>query len=236
MRELLSARQPVSDDPHSRGQEGKGGRGIQATEPTAESGRIGDAIRIFEGRCGTFERPVLQEISPQRMAACQQAVVGIRQGENGKESEGQVAGSTDPSANSDPVVSFIMSLLASPAVPHNRIAQTLRTKARDLFLAGGSPIEMWVARISAKWDKDSRTAWEALALNRLLSGSVFRRGLPLPHEIRMKAIIRSSSDFCGGSDQDKPVNHEKAGECQVCFFLFSFSFPVRMFLFISFSL
>lgn len=189
---MLSACQPVSDDPHSRAQEGKGGRGIQATEPTAESGRIGDAIRIFEGRCGTFERPVLQEISPQRMAACQQAVVGIRQGENGKESEGQVAGSTDPSANSDPVVSFIMSLLASPAVPHNRIAQTLRTKARDLFLAGGSPIEMWVARISAKWDKDSRTAWEALALNRLLSGSAFRRGLPLPHEIKMKAIIPSS--------------------------------------------
>jgi hypothetical protein len=25
-----------------------------------------------------------------------------------------------------------------------------------------------------------------------LSGSVFRRGLPLPHEIRMKAIIPSS--------------------------------------------
>jgi hypothetical protein len=159
------------------------------------------------------------------MAACQQAVVGIRQGENGKESEGQVAGSTDPSANSDPVVSFIMSLLASPAVPHNRIAQTLRTKARDLFLAGGTPIEMWVARISAKWDKDSRTAWEALALNRILSGSVFRRGLPLPHEIRMKAIIPSSSGFCGGSDQDRPVNHEKAGECQVfsLFFLFFLS-------------
>jgi hypothetical protein len=114
--------------------------------------------------------------------------VGIRQGENGKESKGQVAGSTDQSANSDPVVSFIMSLLASPAVPHNRIAQTLRTKARDLFLAGGSPIEMRVARISAKWDKDNRTAWEALALNDILRRYAFRRGLPPPKKLEGKRI------------------------------------------------
>jgi hypothetical protein len=38
-----------------------------------------------------------------------------------------------------------------------------------------------------------------------LLGSVFRRGLPLLHEIRMKAIIPFSSRFCGGSDQDRPV-------------------------------
>ena len=110
--------------------------------------------------------------------------MGIRQGENGKESEGQVAGSTNPSANSDPVVSFIMSLLASPAVPHNRIAQTLRTKARDLFLAGGSPIEMWVARISAKWDKDSRTAWEALALNESLQDLRSEEGFHFPTKLK----------------------------------------------------
>jgi hypothetical protein len=59
-----------------------------------------------------------------------------------------------------------MSLLTPPAVPRNRIAQALRTTARDLFLAGGSPVEIWVARIPAKWDKDNRTAWEALFLNR----------------------------------------------------------------------
>jgi hypothetical protein len=78
---------------------------------------------------------------------------------------------------------------APPAVRSNRIAQTSRTTAGDRFLAGGSPVQIWVARITAKWDKNNRTAWEALSLNKLLSGSVFRRGLPLPHEIRMKAII-----------------------------------------------
>jgi hypothetical protein len=35
----------------------------------------------------------------------------------------------------------------------------------------------------------------------------------------MKAIIPSSSGFCGGSDQDKPVNHEKASPCQEFFSL-----------------
>ncbi len=136
--------------------------------------------------------------------------MGIRQGENGKAGEGQMAGPTHASTNFDPIVSLVMSLLAPPAVRSNRIAQTPRTTARDRFLAGGSPVQIWVARITAKWDKNNRTAWEALSLNRLLSGSVFRRGLPLPHEIRMKAILPSSSRFCGGSDRDRPVNHEKA--------------------------
>jgi hypothetical protein len=40
----------------------------------------------------------------------------------------------------------------------------------------------------------------------------------------MKAIIPSSSGFCGASDQDRPVNHEKAGMSQVCFSLSVFSF------------
>src|SRR6516164_8593443 len=33
----------------------------------------------------------------------------------------------------------------------------------------------------------------------------------------MKAIIPSSSGFSGGSDQDRPVNHEKADPCQEFF-------------------
>jgi hypothetical protein len=71
-------------------------------------------------------------------------------------------------------------------------------------------VQIWVARITAKWDKNNRTAWGALSLNRLLSGSVFRRGLPLPHETGMKAIIPSGALSCGESDQDRPVNHKKA--------------------------
>jgi hypothetical protein len=132
---------------------------------------------------------VLQEIPSQRLATGDQTIMGVRRRENGKEGEGQEAGSTHASANFNPVVGFIMSLFAPPAVPDNRIVQTLRTTAEDLFLTGGSPVENWVARIAAKWDKENRTAWEARCLNRVLSGSVFRRGFPLPPEIKMKAII-----------------------------------------------
>jgi hypothetical protein len=57
-------------------------------EPTAEGGRIREAIRIFDGRRCAFERPVLEEISPQRVASSDQAVMGVRRRENGKEGEG----------------------------------------------------------------------------------------------------------------------------------------------------
>jgi hypothetical protein len=57
-------------------------------EPTAEGGRIRDAIRIFEQRCCAFKRPVLQEVSPQRLASSDQAVMCVRRRENGKEGEG----------------------------------------------------------------------------------------------------------------------------------------------------
>ena len=84
--------------------------------------------------------------------------MGVRQGESRKESEGLVAESTDAAANFDAVVIFIMGLFAPPAVPDNRIAQAFWTTARDLFLTGSSPVENWVARIRAKWDKENRTA------------------------------------------------------------------------------
>jgi len=112
--------------------------------------------------------------------------VGVRGRENGKEGKGEFAKLTGAAANFDPVAIFIMRLFASPTVPDDRIAQTLRTTAEDLFLAVSSPVESWVARIHAKWDKENRTAWEALSRNGILRGCAFRRGLPLSHEIRKK--------------------------------------------------
>jgi hypothetical protein len=111
---MLSACQPVGDGLQSGSQEEKGGRGVQTTEPTAEGRRVGDAIWIFEGRCCAFQRPVLQEIPSQGLATGDQAVMGIRQGENGKAGEGQMAGPTHAAANFDPIVSLVMSLLAPP--------------------------------------------------------------------------------------------------------------------------
>ena len=123
-------------------------------------------------------------------------MTGVRGRENAKNGKGQVAEATGAAVDFDPVVIFIMSLFASPTVPDNRIAQTLRTTAGNLFLAGSSPAENWVAGIHAKWDKENRTAWEALWLNGILPGSAFRRGLPLSHEIRMKERITPTLSLC----------------------------------------
>src|SRR5947208_9070394 len=96
--------------------------------------------------------------------------------ENGKEGEGYVAGSTDAAANFNPVVSFIMRRFAPPAVPGNRIAQVLRTSARDLLVAASSPVEIWVARIRPRRDKENRTEGDAPPLYRSLGGFRQTRG------------------------------------------------------------
>ena len=63
-------------------------RRIQTATPAAQGGRVGDAIRILQGRCGAFPSTVLHKTSPQYLAARDQAVVGVRQGESGKKSKG----------------------------------------------------------------------------------------------------------------------------------------------------
>ena len=90
----LAAGQPLPQEFQGRSQKGKWSRGIQAMEPAAQSGRVGDSIRIFEVRHRTFPRTMVQEISLQRLAACDQTVVGVGQGENRKERESRFAGRT----------------------------------------------------------------------------------------------------------------------------------------------
>src|SRR3984893_15796166 len=164
--ELLSACQPLPHDFHGGSQKGKRGpRRIQTAEPAAQGGRGRDAIRVFDRRRRVFPRTVLQEISPQCLTACDQAVVGIGLGEKRKKSKGESAGRADAAANLDPVVILVMGLLAPSAVADNRIAQALRTAANDLFRTSRRPVEGWVAIIRGKWDKQNRTAGEALSLS-----------------------------------------------------------------------
>src|SRR5260370_42306813 len=100
---MLGDCQPVGAGPESGSEEETGGRGVQTTEPTAEGGRVGDAIWIFEGRGCAFPGPVLQEIPSQGLATGDQAVMGIRQGENGKAGEGPTAGAKQASAEFRPI-------------------------------------------------------------------------------------------------------------------------------------
>jgi len=75
----------------------------------------------------------------------------------------------EPAAVLDPVVTVVMRLLAPPAMTDVRIAQTEGTPAKNRFRTS-RPVETWLAIIWRKWDKDNRTAWEALSLSRILDG------------------------------------------------------------------
>ena len=79
-------------------------------------------IGVFQRRRRLFPRAVLQKVSPKRLRAGQQAVVGIREREQGKQSEALPAPSAKAAPDPDPVVMFIVRLLAAAAVADDRIA------------------------------------------------------------------------------------------------------------------
>jgi hypothetical protein len=93
--------------------------------------------------------------------------MGIGQGENGKESERFFAPRAEAAAGLNPVVTLVMSLFAPSAMADDRIAQTLRTEANDLFGTSRRPVKAWLAIVPRKWDKHNRIAWR-LSLKRTL--------------------------------------------------------------------
>ena len=119
---LLAAGQPLRHSLEHGAQKGKGGpRRIQVVEPAAQGGGVGDAIGILERRRGIFPRASLHKAPPQRLAARDQTVVGIRQGESGQEAKDYTAQRTETAAVADPIVTLIMGLLASPAMTDDRM-------------------------------------------------------------------------------------------------------------------
>jgi hypothetical protein len=159
-RESLAAGQPLPHNFQGRSQKGKrGSRRIQAAAPAAQGGRVRDSIRIFERRHRAFPRTMLQKVSAQRLTACDQTVMSIGQGKNGEESEGFFAPRAEATASLNPVVALVMSLFAPSAMADDRIAQTLRTAANDLFVASRCPVKARVAIVPRKWDKQNRIAW-----------------------------------------------------------------------------
>ena len=71
----------------------------------------------------------------------------------------------------NPVVILVMRLFAPPSMADDRIAQTYETPANDLVRTS-RPVEPGLAITWRKWDKDNRTAWEALSLSRIFDGYV----------------------------------------------------------------
>jgi|ERR1700693_5743343 len=104
-------------------------RRVQSTEPSAQRRRVGHAIRIFDRRRRGFPTTTLDEIPPQCLTACGQAVMAVRRGERRQEGERLAAPVAQTAANPDPIMMFIMGLFASPTVTHDGILHTNRASA-----------------------------------------------------------------------------------------------------------
>ena len=76
---------------------------------------------MFERRRGVFPRASLHKTPPQRRAARDQTVVGVRQGESGQETKDYAAQRAQTAAIPDPIVALIMGLFASPAMADDRM-------------------------------------------------------------------------------------------------------------------
>jgi hypothetical protein len=104
----------------------------------------------FERWRGVFPRASLHKAPPQCLAARDQTVVGVWQGESRKETKYYTAQRTQATAVPDPIVTLIMGLLLSPAMADDRMEQAERTPAKNQSCIG-RPVESQLAMVGKKW-------------------------------------------------------------------------------------
>jgi hypothetical protein len=146
---------------------------VQATRPTAERGRIGHAVWVFERRCGLFPGVVLHKAPPQCLATCQQAVMGVRERKPRQEGEGLPATRAAATADVNPVMMLVVCLLAAASMADDRIVLTNRASSQNGSGTTGGPIGFRLVRRDGKWDKDNRIDWSSAT--RLLTCQDLRR-------------------------------------------------------------
>jgi len=93
------------------------------------------------------------------LSASQQAVVRVGGREQGKQGEGLSAPRAKAAPNPNPVVMFIVRLLAPAAVADDRIAFANRASPQHDVLAVASPVSFELVRRGRKWDKQNRSSW-----------------------------------------------------------------------------
>jgi hypothetical protein len=101
---------------------------------------------------------VLHKVSPERLTPSQQAVVGIRQREQGKQGEGLSTALAKAASDPNPVVMFIVRLLATATVTDDGIAFANRASPQHDLLAVTSPIGFDLVWRGRKWDKKNRAS------------------------------------------------------------------------------
>ena len=91
-----------------------------------------------------------------RLSASQQAVVGVGKREQGKQGEGLPATRTKSASDPNPVVMFIVGLLATATVANDGIAFANRASPQHDLVAVSSPIGFELVWRGRKWDKENR--------------------------------------------------------------------------------
>ena len=82
--------------------------------------------------------------------------MGVRERKKRKEGEGLPAIRAATSPDPDPVVVFIVGLLAAASMADDRIAFTSRASMQDNFGATRGPLRFELVRRDGKWDKQNR--------------------------------------------------------------------------------
>jgi len=126
--------------------------------PAAKRGRIGYAIRVLERRRGLFPGIVLHKAPSQCLTARQQTVVGVRERKQWKKGEGLPATGAATATDADPVVVFIVGLLAAASMADNGITFTSGASPQDNFGATRGPLRFELVWRDGKWDKQNRSS------------------------------------------------------------------------------
>jgi hypothetical protein len=129
---------------------------VQAGRPAAERGGIGYAIRVLQRRRCLFPRTVLLPTPPYCLAASQQTVVGVRQRKQGKQGEGLAATRAKSASDPNPVMLFIVRLLAPATVANNGIPFANRASPQHDVLGLARPVGFDLVWRGRKWDKKNR--------------------------------------------------------------------------------
>jgi len=95
-------------------------------------------------------------VSAEHLSASQQAVVGVGEREQGKQGEGLPATRAKAASDPNPVVMFIVRLLATATVTDDGIAFANRASPQHDLLAVATPIGFELVRRGRKWDKENR--------------------------------------------------------------------------------
>jgi hypothetical protein len=155
----IATRQPVSYAGERLVETGKCRLGaVQSVGPAAKCGRIGHAIRICERRRCLFPGAVLHQAPPQCLTARQQTVVCVRERQTREKSEGSPTTGAATATDTNPVMMFIVRLLAAASVADDRIHFTCRTSSQNNLAR--RPIRFELVRRCGKWDKQNRTLLE----------------------------------------------------------------------------